>query len=78
MENTIMEMKNTLEGIKSSVTKEKYEYVSWKTEQWKLLPKNRKKKKMKRNEDSFRNFYNNIKEPRLELQGPPKNKRERV
>ena len=33
---------------------------------------------MKRNEDSFRNFYNNIKEPRLELQGPQKNKRERV
>ena len=29
--NTIMEMKTTLEGINSRITKEKYEYVSWKT-----------------------------------------------
>ena len=31
MDNTIMEMKNALEGIKSRIIKEKYEYVSWKT-----------------------------------------------
>ena len=58
--NTIMEMKTTLEGINSRITKEKYEYVSWKTVQWKLLPKNRKNKKMKINENSLRKLYNNI------------------
>ena len=60
MDNTIMEMKTTLEGINSRITKEKYKYVSWKTVQQKLLPKNRKKKKIKRNEDNLRNLYNNI------------------
>ena len=42
MNNTITEMKNTLEGVNSRITEAE---VTWKTEWWNSLPWNRIKKK---------------------------------
>ena len=44
MNNTITEMKNTLEGINSRIT-EAEPISNWKRDWWKLLPRNRIKKK---------------------------------
>ena len=53
-------MKNTLGGITSRITEA--EEANWKTESWKSLPRNKIEKKiMKRNKDSLRDFWNDIK-----------------
>ena len=43
MKNTLTAMKNTLEGINSRLNDAKEQIMSWKTEQWKSLPLNRKR-----------------------------------
>ena len=45
MSNTITEMKNTLEGINSRINEAEEHQCKWKTEWWKSLLQNRKKKK---------------------------------
>ena len=45
MNNTITEIKNTLEGINSRITEAEEWKVSWKTEWWKKLLQSRIKKK---------------------------------
>ena len=45
MNNKIIEMKNTLEGINSGITGSEEQIRDWKTEWWNSLPQNRIKKK---------------------------------
>ena len=46
--------------------------MTWRTEWWKSLPASRiQKKRMKRNEDSLRNLWNNIKCTNIHIIGVP-------
>ena len=46
--------------------------MTWRTEWWKSLPASRiQKKRMKRNEDSLRNLWNNIKHTNICITGAP-------
>ena len=62
MENKITEMKNTLEGINSRIAKAEECISELEDRMVKSLPWSRvKKKRMKRNEDSLRDLWENIK-----------------
>ena len=62
MNNTITEMKNTLEGINSRIT-EAEEWISELEERMVefTAKEQNKEKKIKRNEDSLRDLWDNIK-----------------
>ena len=60
LKNTIIEVKYTLEGINSRINEAEEQISSWKTEWWKSLPQE-KEKRMKGNEDSLRDLWDNIK-----------------
>ena len=62
MTNTITEMKNTLEGINSRITEaeERISDLEDRMVEFTATEQN-KEKRMKRNEDSLRDFWNNIK-----------------
>ena len=53
-------MDNTVEGINSRIT-ETEQIMTWKAECWKSLLRNRITKRMKRNEDSISDLWDNIK-----------------
>ena len=57
MNNTKTEMKNTLEGINSRIT----ETEEWISELEDRIVEQNKEKRMKRNEDSLRDLWDNIK-----------------
>ena len=59
MKNTITEMKNTLEGINNRLNDIRELISELKIEQCKSLKISIKKKRIKRNEDSLRDFWNN-------------------
>ena len=72
MNNTIIEMKNTLEGINSRIT-EAEEWISElenRMVEITAVEKN-KGKRMKRNEDSLRDLWDNIKCTNLHIIGVP-------
>ena len=62
MNNTITEMKNTLEGINSRITeaKERISDLEDRMVEFTAVEQN-KEKRMKRNEDSLRDLWDNIK-----------------
>ena len=62
MNNTITEMKNTLEGINSRITEaeERISELEDRMVEITALEPN-KEKRMERNEDSFRDFWDNVK-----------------
>ena len=72
MNNTITEMKNTLEGINSRIT-EAEEWISDMEDrmvEFTAMEKN-KEKRMKRNEDSLRDLWDNIKCTNICIIGVP-------
>ena len=78
MNNTITEMKNTLEGINSRIT-EAEEWISdleHRTAEFTATEQD-KEKRMKRNEDSLRDLWDNIKRTNIRVIGSQKEKRER-
>ena len=78
MNNTITEMKNTLEGINSRIT-EAEEWISdleHRTVEFTATEQD-KEKRMKRNEDSLRDLWDNIKRTNIRVIGSQKEKRER-
>ena len=78
MNNKIIEMNNTLEGLNSRIT-EAEEYISDledRIEEFIAVEEN-KEKRMKRNGDSLRDFWDSIKRTKFELQGSQKKKRKR-
>ena len=78
MNNTISEIKNTLEGINSRITQAE-EWISELENKMVEITdrKQNKEKRMKRNEDSLRDFWDNIKCTNIRLQGSQKKKRKR-
>ena len=72
MNNTITEMKNTPEGIDSRIT-EGEEWISDLEDRMVEITaaEQNKEKRMKRNEDSLRDFWNNIKCTNIRIVGVP-------
>ena len=70
MNNTIREMKNTLEGINSSIT-EAEEWISDLEDRMVELTamEQNKEKRMKRNEHSVRDLWDNIKHTNIRIIG---------
>ena len=78
MNNTITEMKNTLEGINSRIT-EAEEWISDLEDRMVeiITVEQNMEKRKKRNEDSLRYLWDNIKRTNIGLWGSQKEKRER-
>ena len=68
--DTITEIKNTLEGINSRISEA--EWISELEDKMFKIPseKQNKVKRMKRTEDSLRDFWDNIKRTNLNYRGP--------
>ena len=79
MNNTITEMKNTLEGINSRITEaeEQRNELEDRMVEFTAAEQN-KEKRMKRNEDSLRDLCNNIKCTNILIIGVPEEEREKV
>ena len=73
MNNTITEMKNTLEGINSRITEaeEQISNLEDRMAEFTDAAQN-KEKRMKRNEDSLRDLWDNIKHTTIRIIGVPK------
>ena len=78
MNNTITEMKNTLEGINSIITEgeERISDLEDKMVEFTAVEQ-RKEKRMKRNEDSLRDLWDNIKCTNIHITGVPEEEEER-
>ena len=72
MNNTITEMKNTLEGINSRITEaeERISDLEDRMVEFTAVEEN-KEKRMKRNEDSLRDLWDNIKCNNIHIRGVP-------
>ena len=72
MNNTITEMKNTLDGINSRITEgeERISDLEDRTVEFTAAEQN-KEKRMKRNEDSLRDLWDNIKCTNIRIIGVP-------
>ena len=80
MNNTITEMKNTLEGISSRITEaeERISDLEDRMVEFTAMEQN-KEKRMKRNEDSLRDLWENIKHNNIRIIGvPEREERERT
>ena len=77
MNNTITEMKNTLEGINSRITEaeERISHLEDRMVEFTGVEQN-KEKRMKRNEDSLRDLWDNIKCNNIRIIGVPEEERE--
>ena len=72
MKNTITEMKNTLEGINSRITEAGEQISDLEDRMVKLTAvEQTKEKRMKRNEDSLRDLWDNIKRSNIHIIGVP-------
>ena len=70
--NTITEMKTTLEGINSRITEAEEEISDLEDRMVELsVAEENKEKRVKRNEDSLRNFWDNIKGNNIRIIGVP-------
>ena len=78
MNNTITEMRNTLEGINSRITEaeERISDLEDRTVEF-TAAEQTKEKRMKRNEDSLRDLWDNVKRNNICIIGYQKEKRER-
>ena len=78
MSNTVTEMKNTLEGINSSIN-EVEEWISELQDRMVEITavEQNKEKRMKRNEDSLRDLWDNIKHTNIHIIEVPKEEREK-
>ena len=81
MNNTITEMKNTLEGINSKITEAERrisDHLEDRMVEFTAMEQN-KEKRMKRNEDSLRDLWDNIKHNNIHSIGvPEEEERERT
>ena len=78
MNNTITEMKNTLEGINSRIT-EAEERISDLEDRMVVFTaiEQKKEKRMKIKEDSLRDLWDNTEHNNIHITGVPEEKRER-
>ena len=78
MNNTVIEMKNTLEAFNSRITEAEERISDLEDRMAKFTAtEQNKEKRMKRNEDCLRDFWDNIKCKNIRIQGSQKEKRER-
>ena len=72
MNNTINEIKNSLEGIKSRITEEKEQISDLEDKILEIITaEQNKEKRMKRIEDSVRDYWDNIKCTNIRITGVP-------
>ena len=71
MNNTITEMKNILEGINSRITDKWADKWPGRKNGGNHTEEQNKEKRMKRNEDSFRDLWDNIKFTNIHIIGVP-------
>ena len=72
MNNTITEMKSTLEGINSKITESEERISDMENRMVEFTAKEQNKEKgMKRNKDSLRDFWDNIKCTHIHIMGVP-------
>ena len=72
MNNTITEMKNTLQGINSRITEAEEQISDLEDRMVELAAvEQNKEKRMKRNEDSLRDLWDNIKHNNIRIIGVP-------
>ena len=72
MNTTINEIKNTLEGTKSRITEREHRISEVEDKMVEINEAERKKeKRMKRNEDNFRDLWDNVKCPNIRIIGVP-------
>ena len=78
MNNTINEIKNSLEGIKSRITEAEERISDLEDKKVEItIAEQNKEKRMKRIEDSLRDFWDNIKHNTIRIMGSQKKKRKR-
>ena len=79
MNNTIIEMKNTLEGISSRITEAEKQINDLEDRMVEFTAmKQKKEKRMKRNEDSLRDLWDNIKHNNIHIiEVPEREEREK-
>jgi len=70
MNNVINEMKNTLEGTNSRIT-EAEDRISEVEDRMVEINESERKKRIKRNEDNFRDLWDNVKHPNIRIIGVP-------
>ena len=76
MNNTINEMKNTLEGINSRITEEEERISDLEDRMVEFTAtEQNEEKRMKRNEDSLRDLWDNIKNNNIPIIGVPEGER---
>ena len=72
MSSTITEMKNTLQGISSRITEAEEQISDLEDRMVELTAtEQNKEKRMKRNEDSLRDLWDNIKHTNIRIIGVP-------
>ena len=72
MNNTITEIKSTLEGINSRLTEAEESISEVKDRMVEINEAERKKeKRIKRNEDDLRDLWDNVKHPNIRIIGVP-------
>ena len=77
MNNTITEMKNTLEGINSRITEGEERISDLKNRMVEFIAaEQNKEKRMKRNEDSLRDLWDNIKRNNIHIIGVPEGRKQ--
>ena len=69
MKNAINEIKSTLEGINSRITEEEDSISEVEDRMVETNEAERKKKRIKRNEDNLRDFWDNVKHPNIRIIG---------
>ena len=78
MNNAIPEMKNTLEGISSRITETEEQISDLEDRMVEFTAAEQtKEKRMKRNEDSLRDLWDNIKDNNIHIYRGPRRRRER-
>ena len=71
MNNVITEIKSTLEGTNSRITDAEDRITGVQDRMVEINEAERKKKKIKRNEDNLRDLWDNVKHPNIRLVGVP-------
>ena len=71
MNNAITEIKNTLEGTNSRITEAEDRISEVEDRMVETNEAERKKKRIKRNEDNLRDFWDNVKHPNIRIIGVP-------
>ena len=78
MNKAINEIKNTLEGTNSRITEAEERISEVEDRMVEINEAERKKeRRIKRNEDNLRDFWDNVKHPNIRITGVPENKRKR-